>query len=91
MKKSPGELDAILKNLSLAYEEAFKEPLDSDVMNQVFEEYIIKCKKDFIKNRIDGLDPLGVKYLASPRVVTQLVEPNIVESKKLGRPKIKKG
>ncbi len=91
MKKSPEELDAILKNLSLAYQEVFKEPLDSDVMNQVFEEYIIKCKKDFIKNRIDGLDPLGVKYLSSPRAVVQLVEPSVVESKKLGRPKVRKG
>lgn len=63
MKKRPEELNVILSNLCTAYPAHFGSSIDLAVLNEVLNEYLAQQQRAFIKNRIDGLDPLGIQYL----------------------------
>ena len=63
MKKTVGEINQIFADLKVAYEKVFGEATDVAVIESVLNEYLAKCKKDFVLSRIYGLDALGTKVM----------------------------
>ena len=92
MKHAKEKLDAVFKHLLDSYKQEFGVSAPQEQLKVVFEELLAQLSKQYIANRVNGLDAAGMKYLISkltPEEAPVIQSSPVVDTKQRGRPKTK--